>query len=144
MIRLRDRTIFDWWLLGIAVVLLAAVAWQAVLAWAGRNWIWLAVMLASAVVCVWMARMVWQVRGARAWYGVIPVRVVAPAGVLRVVEPPVCGLCGYGAGGGFWTPIPGHPDAVMHTMGCGPDLPGWPQVTQPTHERLPDGTYRRL
>lgn len=58
--------------------------------------------------------------------------------------PPVCGLCGYWAGGGFWTPIPHHPDAVMHTMGCGPAFHGWPQMAAPTHERLDDGTYRRV
>jgi hypothetical protein len=57
---------------------------------------------------------------------------------------PVCGLCGYWAGGGFWTPIPHHPDAIMHTMGCGPAFPGWQQIAAPTHERLDDGTYRRV
>lgn len=56
---------------------------------------------------------------------------------------PVCGLCGYRAGGGFWTPIPFHPDAIMHTMGCGPTFPGEQQVCPPTHEWLPDG-YRAL
>jgi hypothetical protein len=32
----------------------------------------------------------------------------------------------------------------MHTMGCGPAFPGWQQITAPTHERLDDGTYRRV
>lgn len=56
-----------------------------------------------------------------------------------------CALCGFNCiPGGFWTPVPGFVNHVMHTMSCGPNLPGEEPLAAPTHERLPDGRYRPL
>jgi hypothetical protein len=55
-----------------------------------------------------------------------------------------CALCGYDTCGDFYVHIPGHPDAIMHSISCGPVLIGQRQVSLPTYERLADGTYRCL
>lgn len=59
--------------------------------------------------------------------------------------PAACALCGFNCiGGGFWTPVPGFPDHVMHTMGCGPNLPGEEPLAAPTHRRIEGGRYEPL
>lgn len=59
--------------------------------------------------------------------------------------PAPCALCGFDCiPGGFWTPVPGFLNHVMHTMGCGPTIPGEPRLAAPTLYRLPDGGYRLL
>lgn len=59
--------------------------------------------------------------------------------------PAPCALCGFNCiPGGFWTPVPGFVNAVMHTMGCGPDLPGEEPMAAPTHRREEGGRYRLL
>ncbi len=55
-----------------------------------------------------------------------------------------CGLCGYPTLGDFAVWIPDDDGAVMHTISCGPILPGMQPIAEPTHERLSDGTVRRL
>ncbi len=55
-----------------------------------------------------------------------------------------CGLCGFPTLGDFAVRISGDHGAVMHTISCGPILPGMQPVAEPTHERLSDGTVRRL
>lgn len=53
--------------------------------------------------------------------------------------PVPCALCGYNcAGGGFNTPVPGDQTYYVHTMGCGPNLPGEQRLAEPTHWRHPE------
>lgn len=58
----------------------------------------------------------------------------------------ICALCGHDTLGDFYVGIPGHPDAYMHSVSCGHPLHGFdvPTAAEPTHQRLPDGSYVRL
>jgi len=69
--------------------------------------------------------------------------VTANGGTDFVTAPRACALCGYPTLNDFYVAIPGEP-AVAHTISCGPILNGMTPVITPTHERLPDGSYRRL
>jgi len=58
------------------------------------------------------------------------------------LRPAPCALCGYDCiPGGFWTPVPGYLNVLMHTMGCGPTLPGEEPLAVPTHRRELGGRY---
>ena len=54
---------------------------------------------------------------------------------------PICDVCGYWAGGGFWVHIPEHPGKIVHTMGCGPVLNGQQQEKTPTLVRIGPGQF---
>lgn len=57
--------------------------------------------------------------------------------------PAPCALCGYNCiPGGFWSPVPGHLNKVMHTMGCPTEPgPGEEYLAEPTLVRDPNGRY---
>ena len=58
------------------------------------------------------------------------------------LRPAPCALCGYDCiPGGCWTPVPGYLNVLMHTMACGPTLPGEQPLADPTHRRELDGRY---
>lgn len=59
-------------------------------------------------------------------------------------RPAACALCGYPTHGDFCVAVPGEPDAVMHTVACGPVLNEDTRLIEPTHVRDPDGTVRRI
>lgn len=56
--------------------------------------------------------------------------------------PAACALCGFNCmGGGFWSPVPGFMNAVMHTRGCGPNLPGEEPLAAPYLKKGEGGRY---
>jgi hypothetical protein len=118
----------------IAGVLSVSVSFGLLLAYVGGITGLLIGVLVAAVALVWViatlpspppARMVWTERQFNPDNGPTP-----------------CALCGYNCiPGGFWTIVPGHMNAVMHTISCGPMLPGEEPLAASTHRRDEGGRY---